>query len=80
VQVGNLRLESGDRDAAREQFERALTIDPRQIQALHQRAVLAEEEGDNEMAADLYMRVLAAGHPAEPMAIRARARLRAMGH
>ncbi len=79
VQVGNLRRESGDRDAAREQFERALTIDPRHTQALHQRAVLAEEEGDNEMAGELYLRVLAVAHPADPMAIHARARLMALG-
>ena len=78
TQVGDLRVESGDRDAARELYDRALSLDPRLFYALHQRAVLAEIEQDREQATLLYLRVLGAAHPAQPIALRAALRLRAL--
>jgi predicted TPR repeat methyltransferase len=74
-----MRLESGDREAARELYDRALTLDPVLVYALHQRALLAELDGDPEQAAGLYLRVLGAAHPAHPIALRARLRLQALG-
>jgi hypothetical protein len=79
TQVGDLRVESGDREAAREFYEEALAIDPKLPYALHQRAALAELEGDPEQAASLYLRVIALTSPSNPLAIRAASRIRAMG-
>jgi tetratricopeptide (TPR) repeat protein len=79
TQVGDLRLESGDREAAREFYESALAIDPNFSYALHQRAALAEIEGDPDQAAGLYLRVIAGTRPSSPLAIRAAERLRTMG-
>jgi tetratricopeptide (TPR) repeat protein len=79
VQVGELRLESGDREAARELYERALRIDPRLPYALHQRAALAELEGDPEQAASLYLRVVAGTKASNRLSIRAAERLRVLG-
>jgi tetratricopeptide (TPR) repeat protein len=79
TQVGTLRVESGDTDDARERFERALALDPRHTAALYQRGLLAEREGDLEMATDLYLRVLAVTNPMERAAVLARQRLAASG-
>jgi hypothetical protein len=79
AQVGDLRLESGDREAARELYDAALAIDPKLSYALHQSASLAELEGDPEQAASLYFRVIAGTSASSPLAIRAALRLRAMG-
>ena len=79
TQVGDLRLESGDREAARELYDQALAIDPKLSYALHQRAALAELEGDPGQAASLYLRVIAGTSASSPLAIRAASRLRAMG-
>ena len=79
TQVGDLRLESGDREAARTLYDRALALDPKLFYALHQRALLAELDGDPEQAVGLYLRVLGAAHPAHPVALRARMRLQDLG-
>ncbi len=79
TQVGDLRLESGDREAARELYDRALVLDPKLSYALHQRALLAELDGDREQAATLYLRVLGGIHPAHPIALRTVLRLQALG-
>jgi hypothetical protein len=79
AQVGDMRLETGDREAARALYDRALTLDPVLVYALHQRGLLAELEGDPEQATGLYLRVLGAAHPAHPIALRARLRLQALG-
>ena len=79
TQVGMLRFESGDLDAARDRFERALALDPRHAGALYQRALLAEREEDLEMATDLYFRVLAVTTPMERASVLARQRLIAAG-
>jgi len=80
TQLGDLRLESGDREAARKEYDAALTIDPNHPYAMYRRALVAEADGDRAGAAQLYIRLLAASHPASSLAIGARMRLEAMGN
>jgi tetratricopeptide (TPR) repeat protein len=79
TQLGDLRLESGDRDEAREQYDAALAIDPNHPYAMYRRAMVAEADGDREGAALLYLRILAASHPMSSLAVGAKMRLEAIG-
>ena len=79
TQLGDLRLESGDREEARKQYDAALAIDPNHPYAMYRRAMVAEADGDPEGAALLYVRIVAASHPMSSLAIGARMRLEALG-
>lgn len=79
VQIGDLRLESGDTEAARELYEEALALDPKLPYALYRRGTVAELEGDPQDAIRYYVRAVAGSHPASPLALRAASRLRALG-
>jgi len=78
VHAGDLRLEAGDLDAARRHYDAALALDPGLGHALVQRGILAEREGDPEEAARYYARAFVGAHPADRVAIVARARFRAL--
>jgi|GEM_PF-2426995 len=75
TQIGDLRMESGDRDEARRHFDAALAIDPSHPYAMYRRAMLAEGDGDKEGAKLFYLRVMAASDPRSSLAIGARKRL-----
>jgi hypothetical protein len=79
TQLGDLRLESGDREEARKEYDAALAIDPNHSYAMYRRAMVAEADGDLEGAALLYLRIVAASHPMSSLAIGARMRLEALG-
>jgi tetratricopeptide (TPR) repeat protein len=78
TQLGDLRLESGDREEARKEYDAALAIDPHHPYAMYRRATVAEADGDPEGAAVLYLRVMAASHPASSLAVGSRLRLEAI--
>jgi hypothetical protein len=80
TQLGDLRMESGDRDEARKEYDAALAIDPSHPYAMFRRAGVAETDGDRAGAAMLYLRVLAASHPASALAVSARSRLEVIGN
>ena len=78
TQVGDLRLETGDREAARTLYDTALERDPNFPYAMFRRAQLAEADGDGEVALRLYLRVAAQGVRAGSLAPQARARAAAL--
>jgi tetratricopeptide (TPR) repeat protein len=80
TQLGDLRMESGDRDEARNEYDAALTIDPNHPYAMFRRALVAEADGDRAGAAMLYLRVLASSHPASELAVGSRSRLEVLGN
>jgi tetratricopeptide (TPR) repeat protein len=77
-QIGDLRLEAGDRDAARELYDQAIVADHTFAYASLRRGLLAEEEGDPGGAVLFYTRVVASSHPANPMAALAASRIQAL--
>ncbi len=78
VQVGDLRSAAGDREAAKALYDAALALEQNMPYALYRRAALAEADGEGAAAALLYVRVVARTHPADPLSIAARLRLRAL--
>jgi Tetratricopeptide repeat len=78
AQVGDLRLEAGDRAAARDLYDRALELQPKLAYALFRRAQVAELEGDVELALRLYGRVVGSSSPGDPLAQAARSKLDAV--
>ena len=78
TQVGDLRMESGDREAARELYDAALALDPNFPYAMFRRAQLAESDGDPEHASRLYLRIVAQGVRAGSLAQLAAMRLSAL--
>ncbi len=78
TQVGDLRLEGGDVEAATDLYDRALALDPRFPYAALRRALLAERQGHPELAIPLYTTVIAATGPADAASILALSRLRVM--
>jgi hypothetical protein len=78
AQVGDLRLEAGDRTAAKAFYARSREIDPDRDYTLLRTGMIAESEGDLEQAAMLYARVDAVNPPTSPIAQYARARLAAL--
>lgn len=78
VQVGDLRWEAGDREAAKGFYDRALEADADFAYASFRRAMAAEAEGDLEMAARLYGRAIALARPGDPVALLASERLGAI--
>jgi len=75
AQVGDLRWEAGDREAAKGFYDRALEANADFAYANFRRALAAEAEGDLEMAARLYGRALALSHPGDPVGLLASGRL-----
>ena len=63
AQLGDLRLEAGDADAARAFYDAALAIDPNDAYALQRRVSLAEAEGDVLGAEHYGERLRALAHP-----------------
>ena len=63
AQLGDLRLEAGDPDAARAWYDAALAIDPNDPYSLQRRAALAEAEGDLVGAEHYGERLRALAHP-----------------
>lgn len=78
TRVGDLLLPD-DPAAARELFDRALGLEPDLAYAAFRRGVVAELEGDAELAVLHYGRVVGTSHPAEPIAVQALERLRSLG-
>lgn len=76
--MGDLRLEEGDLEGAREHYDAALVLDPDFGYALLQRGLVAEREGDAQEAVRHYMRATLGVDPADRVALAARARLRAL--
>ena len=76
-QIGDLRLGSGDRESAKAFYDRALEIDPRFAYAAFRRGMLAEADGDLELAVRLYRQVTTTTNPAAPLAVHAAVRLQA---
>ena len=64
TQIGDLRLEAGDRDGARALYDRALAADDAFAYASFRRGLLAEAEGDPESAVLFHNRAVALAHPA----------------
>ncbi len=78
VQVGDLRWEAGDREMARDFYDRALDASADFAYASFRRGMVAEVEGDVEMALRLYGRVVALSHPGSPLALLASQRFEAL--
>jgi hypothetical protein len=78
VQVGDLRWDAGDREAATGFYDRALEANADFAYASFRRAMAAEAEGDLEMALRLYGRAVALSHPGDPVALLASGRLGAL--
>jgi tetratricopeptide (TPR) repeat protein len=78
TQIGDLRFEAGDRDAAQELYARSLELDRDLAYTLFRNGVLAEARGDAELAGQFYGRVFGTAHPADPVSIQARLRLEAL--
>jgi len=79
TQLGDLRLESGDREGAREAYDEALKIDPNHPYAMYRRALVSEAVGDLDGAALLYLRLVAGSQPGSQVGTAARLRLDALG-
>jgi tetratricopeptide (TPR) repeat protein len=79
ARIGDLRLEQGDLEAAKDLYERALQLAPRLPRAVYQRGRVAEAEGDLQHAALLYTQVVATSQPFDPYALEARRRLSFLG-
>jgi hypothetical protein len=78
VQVGDLRWDAGDREAATGFYDRALEANADFAYASFRRAMAAEAERDLEMALRLYGRAVALSHPGDPVALLASGRLGAL--
>jgi tetratricopeptide (TPR) repeat protein len=76
LQLGDQRLESGDREAARVHYTAILERVPDHPWALHQSAVIAEADGRWDRALALYRRILVVAPPEHPAAQHAAAWLR----
>jgi tetratricopeptide (TPR) repeat protein len=79
LRVGDLRLEGGEVEQARELYDEVIARGDPGAQGSFRRAALAEAEGDPQLASQLYRRVLAVAHGADPMAIQSATRLLELG-
>ncbi len=78
TEIGDIRFDAGDLAAARELYDRALALDTDLSYALLRRGLLAEAESDSEGAAQYYGRAIGVAEPADPAALQAAQRLRAL--
>lgn len=78
-QVGDLRTEAGDLEAARSLYQRAQAADEDFTYATYRLGLLAEEAGNLDEALRLYGRVLSGSPPQSTVAVLAKLRLIALG-
>ncbi len=79
AQIGDLRLEASDLEAAKAEYDLAQELDPKLSYATLRRAMLAQVESDDELAVRLYWKVVLTAHPADPAAVIAGEHLAAYG-